>query len=122
MARTRITPQSPPGNKVSAYAVAESADFTWAAMSGSAGDDGNMFVSSGNDLVLFRNDNVGAQTVTFDTVAGPNGMQEDITTYSIGIGEYAFFGPLQVAPYRQADGDVYFEATAADVFVAVLQL
>lgn len=122
MSRTPITPQTLQGNKVSAYAVAESADITFAASTGSAGDSGNSFTSTGNDILIARNDNAAAKTITFTTLEDPYGLQEDISAYSIGIGEYAIFGIFQVVPWRQADGLVYFETNHADIKVAVIAL
>ena len=122
MARTPITPQTLQGSKPSAYDVANSADFTYAATTGAGGDAGNEFVSSGNDILIARNDDVGAQTITFSSVEDPYGLVDDITTYSIGAGEYAIIGPLKVIPWRQADGNVYFETSDAGILVAVIAL
>lgn len=122
MTRGTLTPQTLQGSKVSAYAVAESADVTYEASSGDVGVNGDEFVSSGNDIVICRNDQIGAQTITFYTLEDPYGMQEDLSTYSIGIGEYAIFGIFQVIPWRQADGNVYLGTSHADVMIAIIAL
>jgi hypothetical protein len=46
----------------------------------------------------------------------------NITSYSIGAGEIAAFGPFQPEGWMQADGQVYIAATADDVSFAVLRL
>ncbi len=122
MARTTLTPQTLPGNKVSAYSVAESADITYAVTTGLLTANGNQFVSSGNDIVICRNDQIGAQTITFYTVEDPYGLQENIEVYSIGAGEYAIFGIFQVIPWRQADGNVYLGTSHADILIAIIAL
>lgn len=120
MARTSITPQTLEG----AYGDygADEADLTFAATTGAAGDSGNQFSASGNDLVIVRNDNGGAQTITFTSVPDKLGRSGDIETYSIGAGEYAAFGPFKVEGWRQTDGKIYFETSSADVKVAVIAL
>ena len=118
MARTALTVQDVPGKYPGSIGV-NAADFTWA-----AADivDQNSFPCTGREIVLVRNDNVGPQTVTINSVADPYKRTQDVTAYSVGIGEYAFFGPFPVVGWRQADGNVYLEASAADVFFAVVRL
>lgn len=119
MARTALTPQSLPGSTPSLPLAADSADITWTAADNVNGND---VPHTGREIVLVRNDNVGAQTVTITSVADPYNRTGDITTYSVGIGEYAAFGPFDVAGWKQADGKLYLDASAADVFFAVLRL
>lgn len=122
MTRSTLTPQTLQGNKVSAYAVAESADITYEASTGLLTTNGDEFVSSGNDIVICRNDQIGAQTITFYSNEDPYGLTENIETYSIGAGEYAIFGPFQVVPWRQADGNVYLGTSHADILIAIIAL
>ena len=122
MARTPLTPQTLQGNKPSAYAVAESADITYAVSTGALTTNGNEFVSSGNDIVICRNDQIGAQTITFYTNEDPYGLTDTIEAYSIGAGEYAIFGPFQTVPWRQSDGNVYLGTSHADILIAIIAL
>ncbi len=121
MARTAIVPITPLGG-LGDYSSVNVADFLMAATTGLSGSSGNQFVSSGKDLVYAKNIQAGAQTITFSSVDDPQGRQEDITTYSIGIGEYAIFGPFGVIGWRQTDGNIYFETSHADILVAVFVL
>lgn len=122
MARSTLTPQTLQGNKVTAYAVAESADITYEVTTGLLTVNGDQFVSSGNDIVICRNDQAGAQTITFYTAVDPYGLSDEISAYSIGIGEYAIFGPFQTVPWRQTDGNVYLGTSHADVLIAIIAL
>ena len=119
MARTALTIQSPPGKYPATPIAANGADFTWEA--GDAGDN-NSFKSTGREIVLVRNDNAGAQTVTIHSMIDERNREGDITAYSIGAGEYAVFGPFPVAGWRQPDGTVHIDPSHADLKFAVLQL
>ena len=122
MPRATLTPQTLQGTKPTAYAVAESADITFEASQGGFTTSGDEFVSSGNDIVICRNDQGGAQTITFYTAVDPFGLEDTIETYSIGIGEYAIFGPFQTVPWRQTDGNIYLGTSHADIFIAIIAL
>lgn len=63
MPRTALTVKTPPGPHPGAIA-ANGADFTW-----EVGDNvnGNDFTPTGEELLLVRNDDAGAQTVTITT-------------------------------------------------------
>ena len=75
------------------------------------------------DIVVAHNTQAGAQTVTFDSVADPEtGRSGDITTYSIGIDEYAAFGPFTFRGWRQpTTGWLHYEASHVDVLLGVLR-
>lgn len=74
------------------------------------------------DIVIAYNSDVGAQTVTFTSVADPStGRTGDITAYSIGASEYAAFGPFKSRGWRQSDGDLYIDASDAGVLLGVLR-
>lgn len=101
--------------------VADSADFVWTA----AGADfvaGAGFDHTGMEIILVRNDNVGAQTVTITSVLDAHNRLGTITTYSVGAGEYAAFGPFPLAGWQASDGDMNLTFSAADMYVAVLRL
>ena len=123
MARLALTPQVTLGGYPAIPLVANSADFTWT-LSGADFADGAGFPLTGRELLLVRNDNAGAQTITIDAVADKfrRGAANWIATYSIGIGEYAVFGPFPPTGWRQADGQLYFDVTAADLSFAVIRI
>ena len=120
MARTAITPQAPLGS-YDPYAAGD-ADLAMNASTGAAGSSGNQFVSSGNDLVIVQNTDVGAQTITFTSVDDPYGRSEDITTYELDPDQIGMFGPFQVTGWRQTDNNVYFETSDAGMLIAVIPL
>lgn len=119
MARIAITPQTTIGSAPSLPLAADSADFTWTAADQG---DGNDTPLTGRELLLARNDNAGAQTVTVHSVPDAYNREGDITTYSMAAGDYAAFGPFDIAGWKQADGKLWFNGSAADVFFAVLRL
>lgn len=118
MAETTLTVQQLIGRYPTLPVSANAADITFAAC-----DDvnGNDFVSQGNEILLFRNDDAGAQTVTISSVADGKNRTGDITTYSIGAGEYAAFGVFPPDGWRPSDGKVVFAASDANVKVAILR-
>lgn len=118
MARTPIAAQALEG----AYGDygANEADMTQTAADEA---NGNSTPWSGSKLlVIADNQNAGAQTITFTSVADAFGRTGHITDYSIGIGEIGVFGPFEPDGWMQADGSLYYTAAAADVFISVLAL
>ena len=101
--------------------VANVADFTWTT-AGADFADGVRFPMQGREIILIRNDNGGAQTVTVESVVDPYARTTDITTYSVGIGEYAIFSALAISGWRQTNGEMWLTASATDVFFAILRL
>lgn len=122
MARTTIAAQTLLGAYPSLAIAANAADLTFAALSGSSGDNGNQTPLTGKEILLFRNDDVGAQTVTITSVADRYNRTGDISAYSIGASEYAILGPFAVDGWKQSDGNLYFEGSDANVKCAVLRL
>lgn len=118
MPRTALTPQSPPGAYPGTIA-ANAADLSFAAADVA---NKNQVALTGKEMLIVRNDNAGAQTVTINSVADSYARTGDITAYSIGAGEYAFFGPFPVAGWRQTDGNLYLEGSHADIKFAVIKL
>lgn len=100
--------------------AASALDFVWTNAGASFGD-GAGFVLTGREVLLIRNANVGAQTVTIQSVNDAQNRKGDITAFSFAAGE---FGAIQlpVAGWRQPDGQLYFAASATDVAFAVLRL
>lgn len=112
---TKIVPKGAYGD----YSVADSADIAFAAADVG---NGNQFLCGPMDLVLVWNSGASAYTVTITSMADHFGRTKDITTYSIGAGEYAMFGPFTSEGWKQTDGYVYISANNVAVKFAVFQL
>jgi hypothetical protein len=121
MSRLALTVQNIIAKYPSLPLTANSADFTWTA-AGASFADGAGFALTGKEVLLARNPTGGALTVTISSVVDPYIRTGDITTYSIGAGEYAVFPPFPKAGWAQADGKLYLAASAATVEFAVLKL
>lgn len=122
MARLALTPQNAPGSFPALPLAANAADFVFTP-AGAQFVDGFSFPWTGRELLLVQNANAGAQTVTLNSVADRRRHRSgDITTYSVGIGEFAVFGPFEEADgWRQSDGKIYGAASATDVKLAVIK-
>lgn len=119
MPRTSFTIINAPGSYLASIA-ADDLDFAW-----EAGDvaNNNQFASTGKELILVRNDDVGAQTFTIVSIADPQLKRTgDVTDYSVGAGEYAIFGPVEAKGWRQTDGNVYINPSDANLFFAIIRL
>jgi len=121
MAILDLTPQTVIAKYPATPLTANAADFTWTA-AGADFADKAQFPHTGKELILVRNDNVGAQTVTIESRVDTFNREGDITTYSVGIGEYAVFGPFPIEGWRQTTGYLTLAASAADVSFAILRL
>ena len=121
MARLALTVQTPLGSYPTLQPTADSADLIWTA-SGADFADGFSYTLTGRELLLIRNDNVAAQTVTISSTVDEKKRSGDITAYSIGIAEYAFFGPFEKAGWVQSNGNLYGAVSAADLYLAVIRL
>jgi hypothetical protein len=119
MARTAIAAFSPPGSKPVLPLGAGSAQLT-----GQAADavNFNSTPCTGREMVIVHNTDVGAQTVTFHSVADAFNRTGDITAYSIPAGKKAVFGPFRPSEWRQADGNLYIDASSANVLIDVVTL
>lgn len=122
MTRLALSAQLTKGSYPSLPLSANSADVAWTA-AGAEFADGFSIPHTGKEILLVRNDNVGPQTVTINSLADAKHQRTgDITTYSVGAGEYAVFGPWQADGWRQSTGLVHGAASAADVMLAVIRL
>ncbi|MCP4897611.1 MAG: hypothetical protein GY906_11620 [bacterium] len=117
MARTELTPQQLAHQSVTV--VADAADLTF-----TAGDavNGNSVKCTGKEIVIAKNTDSGAQTVTIDAAPDARGRDGTITAYSIGVGEEAAFGPFQTAVWKQTDGMLHIDVSDATVEIAILRL
>lgn len=84
-------------------------------------DLGNVFVASGNDLVLAYNSGGSPVTVTIGSTLNEWGRAKDIAK-NVGAGELGVFGPFRHPGWTDTDGNVYLSAASADVKFLVLRL
>lgn len=77
---------------------------------------------TGRELILIRNTGAGAATWTATSTDDRHGRSDDIAAESIAAGEVRVFGPVTLEGWRQTDGKLYFEASAATVTFAVIRL
>ena len=119
MAETAITVQTAktPFQVVAAGGL----DITFAAADNV---NGNKYQVTGREILIIRNDNVGAQTVTINSTVDEKNREADITAYSMAAGDYAVFtgGLTNSKGWKQSDATITLLASAADVFVAVVRL
>ncbi len=101
------------------YSVANAADLTMAAADVA---NKNQFASTGNELVVVHNTGGSPYTYTVTSSPDPYGRTKDIDAYSIGAGEYAVFGPLELTGWVQSDGKIYCEASNAALKIGVVKL
>jgi hypothetical protein len=120
MARVNVAAQTTPGAYPTLPVGANSRDVAF-----QAADAGLMNMTpivDGKTLVLIQNVAVGAKTVTFVSVAdGTYHRTGDITTYSVGAGEIALFGPFKVAGWSNA-GNLWIDNEDANIKIAVITL
>lgn len=115
---TALTPQAPLGPYPSLPVAANGLDFTW-----EAGDvTGNTFTGAGHDLLLVRNDDVGAQTFTIASQPDSLNREGDVSDYSVGAGEYAAFWFGNVNGWRASDGSITVTPSSANLKFAVLRI
>ena len=80
------------------------------------------FVATGSDLVMAWNSGASPYTVTVTSFADPFGRLGNITAEAIAAGEHRIYGPFATAGWKQADGNIYFDASNASVKFAVIPL
>lgn len=104
-----------------AEVAAGAADFVWVAGTVS---DGDTFVCTGRELLLAKNTNVGAQTITIVSTVDETNRTEDIATYSLAAGDYAVFGQglTNSKGWKSDAGTIRITVSHAEVLVAVLRL
>jgi hypothetical protein len=97
------------------------ADFTFAA---GTITDGDNWVCSGRDLLVVRNTNVGAQTITIVSVDDETNRAGNITAYSLAAGDFAVFGVglTNSLGWQGTGKKIRITVSHAEVVVAVLTL
>lgn len=121
MPRLAVTPKVLPGPYPTLQPGAGTLTVTEAAP-GVAADGISFPIVPGKQVLIARNTNAGAQTVTITSVVDARGRSGDITTYSIAAGGIAAFGPFEYEGWRQSDGSVWAVGSHIDVKFVVLQL
>jgi len=118
MPRTALTTQTPKG-PYPGVVSAEDLDFTWAAADDANGND---FVFTGRELILVRNDDAAPQTITLTSSNDPQKRLGNITTYSVGIGEYAAFWAGAIQGWVQAGQKFFIDTSDPDLKFAVIRI
>ena len=118
MTRVTLTPTVPLGALGSAY-TANAADLPMTAADASNKEQA---AHSGKLLIIAHNTGAGAHTITITSVVDDLGRTGDISGYSLGAGEYAVFGPLELAGWVETDWKLHFEANHAEVKFGVVDL
>lgn len=113
MARTKLTKDNAPG----------SYGHTGQKLGYTAADavNQNCFIAGGNDLVIAKNPDTSAHTVTINSVADQYGRTKDIDSYSIPAGETHVFGPFSRHGW-ESDGQILLEANSNQIKFAILKL
>lgn len=119
MARTLVSPQTFAGSYPVLPLTPGSADWTETANDGPT--DLYCALLNGKTVIVAHNTDVGAQTITINSVPDSYNREGDITTYSIAAGKIARFGPFQTAGWANG-GNLEFDLSSPLVRVAVLQL
>jgi hypothetical protein len=86
MAATVVAPQDVLGAYVSESAT-QMTTLTWSAVD--ITNTNSVTMTGRKLLLLFRNDDVGAVTITISSSADPYGRSADVTAFSIAAGAYA---------------------------------
>jgi hypothetical protein len=83
----------------------------------------NQFAAVGTEVLIVQNTDVGSQTITLTSRPDAYGRSADITTYSMATGTFAWFNFRNANNgWIQADGNIYFQASSANVKFAVLRI
>lgn len=117
MARVTLTPVTVVGPYPSLQPAADSLDFAFAAADAT---NKEQFACTGREIILAQNSGAGARTITVTSVANGQNRTGDITSYSIGAGQFAAF-KVAIEGWRQSDGNVYIEAEHAEVKWVILR-
>lgn len=83
----------------------------------------NEFTMEGDDLLVVRNDDAAAQTVTITSVADDMGRTGDITADSLAADAWCIYGPFRdTKGWAQAGRRLYLEASSVNIKFAVVKL
>ena len=120
MARVLVAAQTLPGAYPTLQPGAGSRTLTYQAA------DASLFqytpLVAKKTVVIAQNTDSGAHTVTFTSVVDQYNRTGDITSYSVGAGVEAIFGPFDAPGWAQAGNQLWFQANDATVKFAVISL
>lgn len=120
MARQTLTKLTLTGNFPVIPLTANSADLP---MTAADATNKEQIAATPKQILIAHNTGVSTRTVTVTSVAAPGTNRTgDISAYSLGAGEYAAFGPFERDGWMQTDGNIYFEASHADIKWGILVL
>lgn len=74
--------------------------------------NGNEFVGSGRDLLVIQNPTAGAITVSLPSSNDASNRKGDISTYSLGVGEFMAFWFGNLIGWDQGSGKIYLDCSA----------
>ena len=114
MARTDLTKTTAPGSYAST--------LTKLTMNEGDSVNGNKYKCTGNDLIVARNTDGSAQTITISSTNDPYNRDGDIDAVSIPAGETHIFGPVKTVGWIQTDGYVYLTPSDAAVKIGIVKL
>ena len=77
---------------------------------------------AGDEILIVWNSGSTARTFTITSVADSHNRSGDITDQAIDADEHFAFGPLGLDGWRQTNGQLYFEASHAEVIWMVYRL
>jgi len=121
MPRLLIVPQDVIGSYPTLPVTAGSADIVWT-LSAAAFADGFRFPLTGRELLIIKNDNAGAQTVTISSlVSKRTNRKGDIDAYSMATNDIIVLGPFSKDGWEQVSGELWGAVTAADLNIAVIK-
>ena len=85
---------------------------------------GNSYTVTGKELFIAYNGGTAAYYVTLDSTDDEKGRQDDITEYSLAVGDYiAFTGGMTTSKgWQQSGGTISVNVENEDVTIAVLVL
>lgn len=74
--------------------------------------NGNVWTGNGRDLLVIQNPTAGAITVTLTSSSDASKRKADITTYSLGVGEFMAFWYGNLVGWDQGGGALYIDCSA----------
>ena len=120
MARTAINAQNVVGPYPATPVTANALDVTLTACDAANGNS-TPFGSASKLLLVAQNTGAGARTITLSSIEDSLNRKGDITTYSIGAGEFMAF-LFERSGWLQSDGSVYYTGEHAEVEVVVFAI
>lgn len=120
MARTVVAPQTLLGSYPSLPISSGGADLVFTAAD--VGNGNYAVLVDNKTMVLIYNSDVGAHTVTFTSSPDTLNRTGDITSYSVGAGKVAAFGPFRSAGWVNNTNQLDINGNHATIGIAVVTL